>query len=184
MFNISKQDIRNTKQLLLFWRLVDKFCRFWELQIFTFSVFLGHRVPFIVWRCLVNESLKRWAAKHRIWKATIDRSTFRVSNTVIGSCFISTLSNNFLTDIWCCISKSVNHVIDQGSNMYHGISCSFKIFDLNWHGRTCCKVLIRLSNFAPWFRYMARFFLVSTAAMISLFLIGIGAYGKSARLWQ
>ena len=49
----------------------------------------------------------------------IGGSTFPVSHTVKGSCLISTFSNN-LINIWCSISKSVNHVFDKVSNVSLG----------------------------------------------------------------
>ena len=36
----------------------------------------------------------------------INRSTFRVSDSVTGSCLISTFTNIILVDIWCSFSKS------------------------------------------------------------------------------
>ena len=50
----------------------------------------------------------------------IDRSTFRVSDTFTGSCFISNFLNNLLTDVWFRV-KTVNHESDQGSNTSQGL---------------------------------------------------------------
>ena len=55
-------------------------------------------------------------------KKMIDKLTFQVVDTVTGTCLNSTFSNYLLIDIWCNISKSVNHVSDQGSNV-SGLMC-------------------------------------------------------------
>ena len=98
------------KLMKLCWRLVDQCIghfeseRFFRCNVFqdkyycSFFGVLYYVSPLDIgtWN---NGSKKPW-------------STFRVSDTVTGSCFISNLSNELLTDICCLSSKSVNHVSD------------------------------------------------------------------------
>ena len=52
MVNISKRDDDFKKFSKLFWRLVDQYWPFWDLNLFTFNVSLGHV------KCKKNSTLK------------------------------------------------------------------------------------------------------------------------------
>ena len=53
----------------------------------------------------------------------INRSTFRVLDTVIATCLNSIFLKNRLIDICFSLSKSVNYVSDQGSNASGPMVC-------------------------------------------------------------
>ena len=73
------------------WTIIELYC---ELGIVTSNV---DRTPSIV-HFLACKSSKHWAAKSRISEGMIDRSTFRVLDTVTATSLNSTFSNNLLTD--------------------------------------------------------------------------------------
>ena len=53
-------------------------------------------------------------------------------------------SNNFLTDKWCSVSKSINHVSDQVSSVSDDLWFVNFIIHLNWGVRMYCEVPHRL----------------------------------------
>ena len=70
------------------------------------------------------------------WEDMIDRSTFRVGNTVRGTC----LNTTFWTNFWL----TTGVVIYLKVSMRSPIMISNRIFDLNWQIRMCCEIPLRL----------------------------------------
>ena len=112
-----------------------------ECSKFLHVTFLGAIVLFIFCRCL------RWKSFNMGCKlVNLKRHDWQINFSSIRrcSCFISTFLNNLFTDTWCRISRKVNHVSDQDSNVSEDSWFVNFILDLNWDVRMCCEVPLRL----------------------------------------
>ena len=127
------------KVLKLLRCVVDKYWPLWELEVFTCNDFLGYSIVF--WRCFLRKSFKHWAEICEC-KSHDGQSTLRVSDIVTVSCFIATFSSSV-------VFRKVSSVYPINAQVSQGL-WFFKIFDLNWQVRMCCKVSLRLCLILAW----------------------------------
>ena len=98
------------------------FCSFWLKLAFSRATtfiqltFLGTNFC-SVFRCSLCKSSKHWAAKWRLFRSVIGRSSFWLIDTATGFGLMRTFGNKLVIDRWCNGSKSVNHISCQSWNV-------------------------------------------------------------------